>query len=57
MIMLLYNSGIKLISNAGGVNPLGCAAALQEAALGAGLNDLRVAVITGDDLMPFVSKS
>ena len=57
MIMLLYNSGIKLISNAGGVNPLSCAAALQEAAKQVGLNDLRVAVITGDDLIPSVSKS
>ena len=57
MIMFLYNSGIKLISNAGGVNPLSCAAALQEAAKQAGLNDLRVAVITGDDLIPSVSKS
>ena len=54
--MRLCNSGIKLISNAGGVNPLSCAAALQEAAKQAGLHNLRVAVITGDDLIPFVSK-
>ncbi len=39
-----------MVSNAGGVNPEGCAAALQEAARKADV-DLSVAVVTGDDLM------
>jgi len=41
---------VKIISNAGGINPQGCADAVREAVAAAGL-DLTVAVVTGDDLM------
>ncbi|XP_064200535.1 uncharacterized protein LOC135259755 [Anguilla rostrata] len=47
----IYSKGIRVISNAGGVNPLACAAALQEVVQKADLN-LKIAVVTGDDLMP-----
>ncbi|MFW2854528.1 acyclic terpene utilization AtuA family protein [Sphingomonas sp. TX0543] len=43
--------GVKLIANAGGVNPIACAEALRERIAAAGLN-LRVGVVTGDDLLP-----
>ncbi len=45
--------GIKVVSNAGGVNPLGCQAALQAVCddLGLGLN---IAAVQGDDLMPMI---
>lgn len=43
-----------MVSNAGGVNPLACAAAIQEVVKKAGL-DLKVAVVTGDDLIPHVN--
>lgn len=46
--------GIKVVANAGGINPRGCAAALQALADGLGLNP-RIAIVEGDDvsaLMP-----
>lgn len=47
----IHRKGVRVISNAGGVNPLSCAAAIQEVVKKAGL-DMKVAVVTGDDLMP-----
>jgi hypothetical protein len=43
--------GIKIVSNAGGLNPRGCAAAVEEVANRLGLAP-RIACISGDDLMP-----
>ena len=43
---------IRVVSNAGGVNPRACAAAVVEAAREAGVGGrARVALVTGDDLM------
>ena len=42
--------GIKLITNAGGMNPVGAAAAVRSVARDLGLQDLRVGVVGGDDL-------
>ena len=42
--------GLKIISNAGGVNPIACGAAVRESVKAAGLN-LKVAVISGDDIL------
>lgn len=41
--------GVKVVSNAGGLNPEGCAAALRAEIARRGLS-LKVAVVTGDDL-------
>ena len=42
---------VRVVTNAGGVNPEGCAAALVEAGRRAGVRGAKVAMVTGDDLM------
>ncbi|HEX8299217.1 MAG TPA: acyclic terpene utilization AtuA family protein [Rubricoccaceae bacterium] len=42
----------KIISNAGGVNPEACAQAIAEGAHKRGVTGLKIAVVTGDDLLP-----
>ncbi|MED6302064.1 MAG: acyclic terpene utilization AtuA family protein, partial [Pseudomonadota bacterium] len=46
----IADSGVKLISNAGGVNPEACGNALRDVILAEGL-DLKVVVVTGDDVL------
>jgi hypothetical protein len=49
----LVEKGIRVVANAGGVNPGGCRDAVLEEARGAGLGGrARVGVVTGDDLLP-----
>ncbi|ADP80903.1 acyclic terpene utilization AtuA family protein [Pseudofrankia inefficax] len=43
--------GIKVVANAGGLDPAGCAQAVQEVAERLGLHP-KIAYVTGDDLMP-----
>ncbi|MDE0853753.1 MAG: DUF1446 domain-containing protein [Nevskia sp.] len=43
--------GIKVVANAGGVNPLACKKALEEVAAKAGVA-IQVGVVLGDDLLP-----
>jgi hypothetical protein len=43
--------GIKVVANAGGLNPKGCAQAVETVAASLGLSP-RIAYVTGDDLLP-----
>ncbi len=49
--------GVRVVANAGGVNPTACAAALRETARRTGVDDgLRIGVVTGDDLLPRIDE-
>src|SRR6476660_1661483 len=49
----IVEGGVKVVTNAGGMNPVGCkdavAAALQAAGYG---GRMKIGVVTGDDIMP-----
>ena len=45
--------GVRVIANAGGVNPRACAAAVRQVANKRGVGDaVRIGIVTGDDLLP-----
>lgn len=44
--------GLKIVTNAGGMNPQGCAVAVSRILAEAGLRDVSVAAVGGDDLLP-----
>ena len=46
----LKAQGVKIVTNAGGLNPHACRARMEELAAAAGLS-FRIAVVDGDDLM------
>ncbi len=47
----LKAGGVKLVTNAGGLNPAACRARMEELAAEAGLS-FRIAIVDGDDLRP-----
>lgn len=53
LLPTVMERGIRVVTNAGGVNPEGCAEALLEAAERTGSGEgLRVGMVLGDDLVP-----
>src|SRR5437868_4530909 len=49
---LLAQPKLKIVTNAGGMNPVACAEKSRAILAKAGLSDRRIAVVTGDDLLP-----
>jgi len=53
ILPLIAKSGTKVVTNAGGLNPVACGEAILALVRELGLQDrIRVAVVDGDDLMP-----
>lgn len=50
--VLLRQPSLKIITNAGGMNPHGCAARARSILDRAGLTNRRIAIVHGDDLLP-----
>jgi hypothetical protein len=50
-------SKVRVISNAGGLNPRGCAKACGEVLRQAGINSKKIGVVTGDDVLPLLQAS
>jgi hypothetical protein len=49
----IADRGVRIVANAGGVNPPACAAAVRQAAEKHGVaGKVRIGVVTGDDLLP-----
>ena len=46
--------GLKIVTNAGGMNPLACSQKARTILDAAGLHGHRIATVTGDDLMPYL---
>lgn len=55
LLPVIAGRGIRVVSNAGGINPRACRQALAQAAEAAGVA-LRIAVVEGDDLMPRIEE-
>lgn len=51
ILPIIKEKNIKVITNGGGVNPEGCADAIIETGKKLGIKDLKVAVITGDNII------
>jgi acyclic terpene utilization AtuA family protein len=52
ILPVIAQRGIRVVANAGGVNPRACAAAVAERARALGLKKLKIGVVSGDDLLP-----
>jgi len=51
LIPLLVEKKVKLITNAGGVNPVGCMVAVAEIAKRLGYEGIKIAAVYGDDIL------
>ena len=51
-----HHKGIKIVANAGGVNPRACLAAVLELARKKGCKGLKVGIIEGDDILPRIDE-
>lgn len=51
VLPVCHEKGIKIIANAGGVNPIACRAALAEVIRELGLTGMKIGIVEGDDIL------
>lgn len=56
VLRICSEKGIKIITNMGAANPLGAAAKIKEIALSLGLTKLKIAAISGDDVLSILQQ-
>ena len=56
-ISLLREKGVRLVTNAGGVNPVSCAQMVLDVACSIGWTNCQVAVVTGDNVLSILHSS
>ncbi|MFI5457763.1 MAG: acyclic terpene utilization AtuA family protein [Isosphaerales bacterium] len=52
--VLIQKDGLRVVTNAGGLNPPSCAARCGEILKNAGLRDIAIGVVTGDDVLGLI---
>ena len=55
LLPLIKEKGIKILTNAGGINPISCRTMLERAAKKEGIN-LKIAIVVGDNLITELPK-
>ena len=50
--LLKEQPGLKIVTNAGGMNPSACAKVVSEKLIASGIDDCKVAVVEGDNILP-----
>lgn len=56
ILPLAFERGVPLITNGGGLNPEGAAQAVRATAEKRGLHGLKIATVTGDDMLPHLGR-
>ncbi len=56
ILPICIEKGIKIITNGGGVNPIGCAYAILDGAVKLNIEKLKIAVVLGDDILERINE-
>jgi hypothetical protein len=56
MLPAIARRGVRVVANAGGVNPLACARAVRAVLDKAGASNVKIGVVLGDDLLPRIDE-
>ncbi len=51
LLPIMKEKGFKVITNGGGVNPIACKDAIFEVAKKLGINDIKIGIVMGDDIL------